>query len=64
MRKLILLLSALLLCGCAADKLYLSDMCLLAKPISISKADKITPVTLREIWEFNAKYEVLCGVKK
>lgn len=51
-------------CFCKKRIVFVSDLCANAKPIYISKADVLTDGTLRQIFEFNAVYERLCGNEK
>jgi hypothetical protein len=58
---IIICISYISLISCVVSKpLYIDTVCLLIKPIMISKNDKLTDDTLRQIYELNILLKEKC----
>lgn len=58
--KLLYLVFPLMLSGCTCNPAYIDTTCIIIKPIRISKKDKITDETLRQIHRINIVLEKKC----
>lgn len=58
--KLFYLLAFFFVTGCACGPEYIDNTCLIVRPIMISKNDKLTNETLRQIYELNILLKEYC----